>query len=240
MLIFAPTTKAQNNNKSIQQTISHRIDLLQSENIELLYQNSMKCNRHSQNAHPTTHTHNQSAQKAADSDQMRIAVARACETTSVAVINNHNIDIVHKLYVQPTPHPGHTTQIEPIQPFHLPEDICTTIKNAQKKIECFEKQSKLIVQQENERKIKEELQKVEAEKARIQVETEKLVAEKARIQAEAEKLEVEKANVKKDTHHHRNNCYRFNYFLQLVQKGYKKIQSFCRYTNKGWRFSHYH
>ena len=74
---------------------------------------------------------------------------------------------------------------------------CTAIKNAQKKIECFEKQSKLIAQQENERKIKEELQKAEAEKARIQAEAEKLEAEKVRIQVEAEKLEAEKAKVKK-------------------------------------------
>jgi hypothetical protein len=130
MLIFAPTTKAQNNNKSIQQKISHRIDLLQSGNIELLYQDSMKCNRHSQNAHPTTNTHNQSTQKAAHSNQMRIAVSIACETSSVALINNHNIDIVHKLYVQPAPHPDHTTPIAPNQPFHLPGDICTTIRNA--------------------------------------------------------------------------------------------------------------
>lgn len=66
---------------------------------------------------------------------------------------------------------------------------CSAIKNAQKKLECFEKQSKLIAQEENERKIKEELQKAEAEKAKIQAEAEKLEAEKERVKkAEKEKI----------------------------------------------------
>jgi hypothetical protein len=130
MLIFAPTTKAQNENKSIQQTISDRINCFETGNIETLYKNAMKCNRHSQNSHPTARMHNQSAQKAADSDQMRIAVSRACSTTSVAKINEFNIDIVRKLYTQPTTHPGHTPPPPPSQPFHLPGDICQTIKNA--------------------------------------------------------------------------------------------------------------
>jgi hypothetical protein len=134
MLILAPTTKAQNEGKSIQQTISDRIDALEAGNIEYLYISVMKCNRHSQNANPTTLSHNQSAQKAADSDQMSIAVSRANTIQTIATINEHNIQTVQDLYPPPTNHPGHQPIPPQPQQYHLPGHICDTIKNTVKNI----------------------------------------------------------------------------------------------------------
>ena len=86
MLILAPTTTAQNNN-TIQPTISDRITAFQSGNIQELYDTAMSCNRLSTNTDPTRRSHIETAQKAADSDQMKIAVNRACTTATVAKIN---------------------------------------------------------------------------------------------------------------------------------------------------------
>ena len=72
-MLLAPTTTAQNNN-SIQPTISDRIIALQSGNIQELYQTAMSCNRLSTNTNPTRRSHIKTAQKAVDSDQMKIAV----------------------------------------------------------------------------------------------------------------------------------------------------------------------
>jgi hypothetical protein len=48
---------------------------------------AMSCRRHSQNTTPTLTGHNQTAQRAADSDQFCTAVARATTSTSVASLN---------------------------------------------------------------------------------------------------------------------------------------------------------
>jgi len=128
MLILAPTTTAQNNN-TIQPTISDRITAFQSGNIQELYETAMSCNRLSTNTDPTRRSHIETAQKAADSDQMKIAVNRACTTATVAKINDTNIDIVHKLYPPPVMNPGHLPRPPPSQPFCLPGDICQTIRH---------------------------------------------------------------------------------------------------------------
>jgi hypothetical protein len=50
----------------------------------------MSCRRHSQNTTQTTTGHNQTAQRAADSDQFRTAVAQATTSTNVTVIPHHH------------------------------------------------------------------------------------------------------------------------------------------------------
>ena len=128
-MLLAPTTTAQNNN-SIQPTISDRIIALQSPgNIQELYQTAMSCNRLSTNTNPTRRSHIKTAQKAVDSDQMKIAVNRACTTATIAKINDTKIDIVHKLYPPPVIHPGHPPCTPMSQPFCLPGDICQTIQH---------------------------------------------------------------------------------------------------------------
>jgi hypothetical protein len=91
---------------------------------------AMSCRRHSQNTTLTTTGHNQTAQRAADSDQFRTAVARATTSTSVASIDNSNIHIVNKLYTQPVPTHNNPPPTQPSQPYALPGDICTTILHA--------------------------------------------------------------------------------------------------------------
>jgi hypothetical protein len=63
----------------------------------------MSCTRLSQSSTPTFQGHNRTAQKAADADQYRTAVARACTSSSVASIDSSNIHIVNKLYTTPVP-----------------------------------------------------------------------------------------------------------------------------------------
>lgn len=59
---------------------------------------------------------------------------------------------------------------------------CQSIKNSAKRAECFDKQTQIMVREENEKKQREEIERAEAERAKI--EAEKLAA------AEAEKLKV--------------------------------------------------
>ena len=130
MLVLAPSTATQRSNNSIHHTISDRINAIFSGDIEYCYNMAMSCTRHSQNSTPTSTSHNQTAQRAADSDQFRTAVARSTPSSSVASINNSNINIVRHLYTQPVP-PHHYPPKPPAsQPYSLPGDICTTILHA--------------------------------------------------------------------------------------------------------------
>jgi hypothetical protein len=98
MLVFAPSTTTQCSHKSIHKTIRNHINSILSGDIEYVYNIAMTCTRHSQNNTPTLIGHNRNAQKAADSDQFRTAVARATTSTSVAPIDNSNIHIVKMLH----------------------------------------------------------------------------------------------------------------------------------------------
>jgi hypothetical protein len=90
----------------------------------------MICMRHSQNNTPTLIGHNCTAQKSADSDQFRTAVAQATTSTLAAPIDNSNIHIVKKLYAQSVPTQGHSPPPPPSQSYALPGNICTTILHA--------------------------------------------------------------------------------------------------------------
>jgi hypothetical protein len=134
MLIFAPSTKRQRDNTSIQHTINDRIDAAFSGDIAYLFHSAMAVKRQTQNTRQSNHSLNRSAQLAADNDDYRTAVARACTTQSVATIGTSNIQHVHKLYTEPVPDRGYThpAQIQAHQSYTLPGDICRTIKIAAK------------------------------------------------------------------------------------------------------------
>ena len=133
MLIFAPTTKQQRDNDTIQSCIRDRIDAAFSGDIEFLFESAMRVKRLTQNSKPTTSS-NRCAQRAADSDDYRTAVARACSSQTIATIGPHNIAHVNKLYTPPVPdrlHPdpsSHTAH----QEYTLPGDICHTILTSKK------------------------------------------------------------------------------------------------------------
>ena len=130
MLILAPSTTAERSNNSIPQTIHDRINSIFSGDIEYVYNMAMRCTRHSQNINPTSASHNSTAQRAADSDQFRTAIACSTTSTSIAPIDNSNINIVRKLYTQPVPPQHYPNKPPPPQTYSLPGDICTTILHA--------------------------------------------------------------------------------------------------------------
>jgi hypothetical protein len=130
MLVLAPSTATQRSHKSIHKTIRNRINSILSGDIEYVYNIAMTCTRHSQNNTPTSIGHNHTAQKVADSNQCRTAIARATTSTSVDPIDNSNIHIVKKLYTQPVPTQGHPPPLPPSQSYALPGNICTTILHA--------------------------------------------------------------------------------------------------------------
>ena len=84
------------------------------------------------NSHPSYTGNNTSAQLAADSDDYRTAVSRACSSQSIATIGPHNISHVHNLYTVPVPPRQFPPRIIPPQSYSLPGDICRTISLAAK------------------------------------------------------------------------------------------------------------
>jgi hypothetical protein len=91
---------------------------------------TMTCTRLSQSITPTSAGHNRTAQCAADSDQFHTTITHATTSTSVAAINNSNINIVCKLYTQLVPTQNYPPPPSPSQPYSLPGNICTTILHA--------------------------------------------------------------------------------------------------------------
>ena len=84
MLVLAPSIATECSHTSIHATIRDRINSIYSGNIEYVYNMAMSCRQHSLNTTPTSTGHNQTAQRAADSDQFRTAVTRATTYASVA------------------------------------------------------------------------------------------------------------------------------------------------------------
>jgi hypothetical protein len=115
MLVLAPSTATEFSHKSIHATIRDRINSIYSGDIEYVYNMAMMCTRHSQNTTQTLTSHNRTAQRAADCDRFRTAVAQATTSTSVAAIDNSNIHIINKLYTQPVPTQDHAPPPPPTQ-----------------------------------------------------------------------------------------------------------------------------
>jgi hypothetical protein len=134
MLIFAPSTRKQRSDSSIQNTIRDCIDAEFSGDIAYLFNSAMNVKRLTQNTRPAYIGKNRSAQLAADNDEYRTAVLLACSSQSVATIGSHNISHINKLYTQPVPPRNHQqpTPSRSSQPFSLPGNICKTILHAAK------------------------------------------------------------------------------------------------------------
>ena len=133
MIIFAPSTKHQRNDDTIQACIRDRIEATLAGDIEYVFESAMQVTRLSQNSRPTTSS-NRCAQRAADSDDYHTAVARACSSQTIATIGPHNIKHVDKLYTTPVPDRGHPTNspATPHQDYALPGDIIQTILTSKK------------------------------------------------------------------------------------------------------------
>ena len=107
MLICAPSTKEQRNHISISHTIRDRINAAYCGDIAFLFHSAMQVRRLKQNSRPTYTGHNRSAQQAADNDEYRTAVSRACASQSIATIGPTNITHVKKLYTPTVPTLGY-------------------------------------------------------------------------------------------------------------------------------------
>ena len=92
----------------------------------------MQVRRLKQNSRPTYTGHNRSAQQAADNDEYRTAVSRACASQSIATIGPTNITHVKKLYTSTVPTLGypHPSTLQNHQTYSLPGNICNTIRHA--------------------------------------------------------------------------------------------------------------
>jgi len=132
MLILAPTPKQQlDQHSSVKSIIRSRLRDFQCRNIEhLLNQTLINTNWNNNNPRPPECIGNMAAQLAADSDNYRTAMSRACTFNKIATINDANMSIVDKLYPEPVPDQPHSSiHYTNIQDLYLPGDICQTIRN---------------------------------------------------------------------------------------------------------------
>jgi hypothetical protein len=129
MLIFAPSTKEQCNHISIGHTIHDRIDAAYCGDIAFLFRSAMQVRQLKQNSRPTYTGQNRSAQQAADNNEYRTAVSRACASQSIATIGPINLTHVKKLYTPTVPSLGypHPSSFPKHQTYSLPGNICDTI-----------------------------------------------------------------------------------------------------------------
>ncbi|KAL7531801.1 hypothetical protein ACHAWF_003911, partial [Thalassiosira exigua] len=131
MLLLAPATKRQRGGLSINQCIQQRMLDLASGNIQPLYEGAAKVSSWRNASDRPARPDNRAAQAAADSDNYRTAKARVCNVAAVAPINDSNIDAVKKLIPPPLPSLGREEPtISTHQTYHLPGDICATIRKA--------------------------------------------------------------------------------------------------------------
>jgi hypothetical protein len=135
-LILAPTEEQKRNQLSIRNTISQRIRDLQCGNIEqLLNDSKFNSNWNKQSPRPTTRSGDKSAQIAADDDNYRTAITRACAFNKIATIDESNQKTVYGLY--PPPVTSNTTNHQPEPPknnqlLHLQGNVCDTIRKSGK------------------------------------------------------------------------------------------------------------
>ena len=99
--IFAPSTRKQRSDSSIQNTISDCIDVAFSGDVTYLFNSAMNVKRLTQNTRPAYIGKSCSAQLAAGNDEYHTAVS-LCSSQSVAIIGSHNlwhnISHINKLY----------------------------------------------------------------------------------------------------------------------------------------------
>ena len=132
MLILAPTQNdADDDNINQKSIIRQRLIDFQSGNIERLLNNSsFNTNWNQSSPRPPHRKGNSAAQLAADGDNYRTAITRACTFNKIATITDENQPTVQNLYphhreaLQTTIPPTNTNQL------HLPGNICDTIRHA--------------------------------------------------------------------------------------------------------------
>ena len=131
MLILAPTPHHSREGMSIKEIIHNRLKDFQSGNIKILYDDTtFNTNWNKSSPRPSSKIGNTASQLAADSDNYRTAIARACTDNKIAIINTDNISIVNKLYPpQQANPPGHILPSNTHE-LHLPGDICDTIRRS--------------------------------------------------------------------------------------------------------------
>jgi hypothetical protein len=134
MLILTPTPKRLKDNMSIKSIIFQHLTDFQCGNINsLLRSTRFNSNWNTTTPQPVSRKGNSAAQIAADSDNYRTAIARACTFNKIATINDSNMSIGNALYPEPVPPLLHgPTHPQPIQDLHLLGKICKTIKQSGK------------------------------------------------------------------------------------------------------------
>ena len=131
MLILAPTPPELRDNRSDNRLIHDRLVNFQCGNIELLLNDTtFNNNWNDKSPRPASKTGNSAAQIAADSDNYRTAITRACTFNKIATINKDNADIVRGLY--PEIRSGTTSHTPPTNTheLNLPGNICETIRRS--------------------------------------------------------------------------------------------------------------
>lgn len=102
---------------------------------------------------------------------------------------------------------------------------CQAIKSAAKRADCFEKYSLKMIQEENEKKQRDEIAKVEADKATAEADRAK--AESDRAKAEAEKIAIEE----KEAAAKLKIIEKANKVLQIVMRLQTRIQTGISYRD---------
>jgi hypothetical protein len=123
MLILAPTPNTTRRNICMKHVIARRLKQLQLGQIGNLLKEAYGFNNNwtTKNPRPRDKIDNSAAQVAADTDNYRTAITRACNFNKIATLDNNNKHTVKKLY----PNRLHIDQHNPqyrknIQEFHLP------------------------------------------------------------------------------------------------------------------------
>ena len=133
MLILAPYPSNSENNSENKQRLIIRQRLIdfQCGNIEkLLNDTEFNTNWNPSSPRPSYRTGNTAAQIAADEDNYRTAMTRACTFNKIATISDENQQSVEQLY------PSHRDALQTTLPptntntLHLPGNICDTIRKA--------------------------------------------------------------------------------------------------------------
>jgi hypothetical protein len=135
MLILAPThsTSTDTTETNQRQIIRQRLINFQCGNIEtLLNDTDFNTNWNPSSPRPSQRNGNKAAQVAADEDNYRTALTRACTFNKIATITDDNQQIVERLYPAKRDTLHSTIRPTNTNTLHLPGNICDTIRKANK------------------------------------------------------------------------------------------------------------
>ena len=147
MLILAPTDKISRDGASISKCITNRLTALANGDIQSLYNEAMSVASWSSEGDRPPRADNRASQLAADVDNYRTSIARACNESPPAKIGDNNFPSVEARYSAPC-----VDESKPFMPptpelqRHIPGDVIHTIRRARKgtgngvncdSIDCF-------------------------------------------------------------------------------------------------------